>query len=131
MSQPVKVPDKLYAALRRRAQEDQTTIQEALVVVIEEGRHIAHDFERRLMALSQDLVKIRTSQAELDKLVAGQRSSLQTLKSDITTLRQARAKDTEAHNSWVPTWNQVGELATRVEKLEKTAHQHFWQSEEE
>jgi len=131
MSQPVKVPDKLYTALRRRARKDQTTIQQVLVSVIEEGHHIAGDFDRRLKALSQDLAKIRTRQAELSKLVDRQQSSLQTLRNNHASLLEAHNETVAAIRSWAPTWKQVDELATRVEKLEKTAHQHFWQTEGE
>lgn len=142
MGQPVKVPQVLYEALRKRSEEDRITLQEALVRSIEQGSRDIEGFRGALTELTNELKQVRKTQETVQKALNEARQSLGVISAKVQGLSEARGRDLDAWESWVPTWQEISELSEvveetakglenangRIRKLERSSHRHLLQS---
>lgn len=138
MSRPIKISDGLYDRLRKIADKEGMTLQDALAAVTTQTASTAEELLARVKRLEQNIAK---AEKRLDRAERGITSAEARAKEMTASLRnvwELRSKDVEAHNSWTPTWERIfaidsatESLQKRVEALERLSHRHWGQAEKE
>ena len=138
MGRPIKLSDELYERLKKRAEENGTTFQDALATLLTEPLQQVEVLHKELEktraavgAASQDRQKLEAELRQVRRETAQARSLA-------STLDGMRTRDVKVFNEWVPEWERIraledklSALSARVLKLERVSHKHWGQGVEE
>jgi len=138
MSRPIKVSDALYAQLQKRARNRASTMQDALASLMAEALESAEQLQGRMKRVEKALSVLERQAGAVEGQLQDVRTKAAGTRTRLEQLRDLRRQDTEAHNSWVPTWEAVDDaaqaieaLGARVDTLEAQTHRHWGQMVQE
>jgi chromosome segregation ATPase len=138
MGFPVKVSDELYQKIKERAEEQGSTLQDALVDLLTEPYEEVRELKEQLAQTRRELQRQNEDLAQIRQAIAGIREQVKKLGAENQELRGRREEDIKAINSWISRiqeleggldelWEWSDRVDKRLEVLDRYRHRHLFQ----